>query len=97
MDSIVSITSRNRPRRSCVEVAIKIKKGKAKEQLDNFIPLFQKIVYSHILFMFNLLDDIKNDPTNLSIQRKYDELMLELYSFCARWKNLIELTSIYFV
>ena len=46
--------------------------------------------------MLNLLDEIDEDPTNLSFQRKYDEMMAELYSFCERWIDLIELESIYF-
>ena len=97
MESSVSSTGKKRPRRSCVEVARKIKKEQAKEQLDNYILLFQEIVYSHFLYMFYLLYDIKNDPTNLSFQRKYDEVLSELYSFCAQWKNLIELNTIQFV
>ena len=47
-------------------------------------------------FMFNLLEEIDEDPTNLSFQRKYDEMIAELYSFCDRWKDLIELESVYF-
>ena len=87
-----SSAERKRLRRSCQ----KVKEDKEKELKDHYSSLFYDIVSYYCMFMFNLLDEIDEDPTNLSFQRKYDEMMAELYSFCERWIDLIELESIYF-
>ena len=91
-ESISSIDVRKRLRRSCE----KVKEDKAKELKVKYSSLFCNIVSGYCVFMFNLLVEIDEDATNLSFQRKYDEIMFELYSFCERWKHLIELESIYF-
>ena len=97
MESRVSSTGRNRSLRSCVEKSEKIKREKAKEKVDYYFSLFYKIVYFHCSFMFNLLKEIEKDPSNLSFERKYDEVLSELYSFCDQWKSLIELELVYFI
>ena len=87
-----STSSGKRLRKSCQ----KKKEDKAKELKDYYSYLFYDIVSDYCKFMFNLLEEIDEDPTNLSFQRKYDEMIAELYSFCDRWKDLIELESVYF-
>ena len=96
MEGCVSSTGRNRPLRNCVIKARKIKREKAKEKNHYYFSLFYKVVYYHCSFMFNLLKEIEKDPSNLSFERKYDEVQSELYSFCAQWKSLIELKLVYF-
>ena len=71
------------------------KKEKAKENINYYFTLFYKIVYFHFSFMFNLLDDLEKEPSNLSFERKYEEVVSDLYSFCAQWKNVIKLKSLY--
>ena len=93
----VSSTGQKRPRRSSVLEARKVKREKVDEQIDYYISLFLRKVFHYLVFMFKMLDKIEKDPTNLSFQRKYVELMSELYSFCAKWKNLIDIKSIYFI
>ena len=85
-----------RPKRSCVVKAEKIKLEKAKRLKDYHISLFYDVVVGYCCFSLCLLEEVYDDPTNLSFQRKYDDVMSELYSFCARWKGLIELESVYF-
>ena len=91
-ESSASSGERKRLRRSCQ----KKNEDKVKELNDYYSSLFYDIVTNYCTFMFNLLDKINEDPTNLSFQRKYDEMIAELYSFCYRWRDMIELESIYF-
>ena len=91
-ESSASSGERKRLRRSCQ----KKKEDKAKELKDYYSYLFYDIVSDYCKFMFNLLEEIDEDPTNLSFQRKYNEMMAEFYSFCNRWRDMIELKSIYF-
>ena len=73
-----------------------MKEDKAKELKDYCSSLFYNIVKCYCVFIFNLVNEVDYDPTNLSFQRKYDEMMAELYSFCNCWRDSIELKSIYF-
>lgn len=89
---------RKRPRRSCVIDAEKRKEKKEKDEIliDLYCSYFYAVVTNYCLFLSEMQYKINNDSTNLSYQRKYDELLSELYTFCDYWKNEIELDYIYF-
>ena len=48
------------------------------------------------MFILILFCSSEDDSSNLAFKRKLDDVMAELYSLCARWKNLVELKSVYF-
>ena len=93
----VSSTGQKRPRRSCVVEARKVKREKVDEQIDYYTPLFLEKVFCYFVFMFKILDKIKEDPSNLSFQRKFNEVVSEFYSVFAQWKNLIDIKSVHIV
>ena len=53
-------TGKKRPRRSCIVKARKVKREKSKEQINYYISLFFEDVYFYSVFMFKILNEIKN-------------------------------------
>ena len=87
-----------RPKRSCVVEAEKRKTEKEEDiyLIHHICSLFEQVVSDYFNFLIDIQYLVDKNSTDLSYQRKFDELHSELYTFCNSWRNEIELSSLCF-
>ena len=94
-----------RPKRKCVQiaeearVALELSRESDEDLVEGYCERFEDYVINSVFFITEIQLYInKNDGSQQSYKRKYDELIKELTSQCRKMRKqkLIELRSIYF-